>query len=227
MDRWLFADATAAIETSTSILAARDEIALLAAGEGLRPDGSLEADYEAAASRSELAALGERIDVSGAVLDEVAAAADAVEAPRDWLTAVGLDGEDPAGALAAARAAWEAGDLEAARRAAAEARATLADAPETGRTRVIAYGAGGTVLIVVLGGLVVAVVTRRREAAARRARAVAVAAAAQAAAPGAAWTVAPGALRDAEGPYATLPPDGLPGEPPGGSTSGDEGADRS
>ena len=33
-------------------------------------------------------------------------------APRDWLSSLGLDGEDPDAGLAAARAAWEAGDLE-------------------------------------------------------------------------------------------------------------------
>ncbi len=234
MDRWAFPDATAAIETATSILRTRDELARLAAAEGLDPDGGLEADYEAAASRSELAALDERADESLVVLGEVATAADAVAAPRDWLTDLGLDGADPAAGVATARDAWESGDVETARTTAAGAVAAMAAAPEAGRGKAIAYGAGGTVVVVVAMGLVALVVVRRRGNAARRARATASGTAGGGAAAGP-WLVpestpdlaGTGGLPDEVRPYATLPPDGPPGEPPGGPTSGDEGADRS
>ncbi len=230
MDRWAFADATADMQTATAILATRDRIAATATAEGLHADGGLEADYEGADSLSELATVEARADESLGVLSELAAAVDTVEAPRDWLTDLGLNGADPAAALASARDAWEAGDLEAARMTAAVAVASLAAAPEAGRTRVITYGLGGTVVVVAVGGLVLLLVTRRRAAAARRARA-----AASASSGGdrynAGWSEAgpsgTGRLPDGTGPYATLPPDGPSGEPPGGPTSGDEGADRS
>jgi hypothetical protein len=226
MDRWVFADATAAIETSTAILGTRDELALQAAAEGLAPYEGLEAEYEGAATRSALAALDGRVDESLAVLGEVAAATDAVEAPRDWLTGFGLDGKDPEGELATARRAWEAGDAAAARTAAAGVVAALAAAPQAGRTRVLTYAAVGLLLVVVVGGLVIMVVVRRRGAATRRALAAAGRAGTGSAAP-AAWTGGAGSLAEGAGPYATLPPDAPPGEPPGGPASGDEGADRS
>ena len=234
MDRWAFADATDDIETATAILEARDRIAAAAAAEGLDPDGGLEVDYESADSLAELATLEARAGESFAVLGELAAAADAVAAPRDWLTDLGLDGEDPALGLQSARDAWEAGNLEAARSTAAASVATLAAAPEAGRSKAIAYGAGGTVLVVVIAGLVALIVARRRAHVGRRALAEApvpspvqppgVAQAGTDEGPG------PGGTGDHPawaGPYATLPLDGPPGEPPGGPTSGDEGADRS
>ncbi len=220
LDRWDFNEATATIEQATGVLALRDAIVAAAADEGLTPDGALETGYEAATSRAELAVLGERARESLTVLGDVAAAADAVAAPRDWLEDLGLEGIDPGAGVVAARAAWEDGDLEAARTAAAGAVAQVAAAPEAGRTKALTYAAGGTVVVLTLLLLVVVVAMRRRGSAARRARA--------AAAGAALWPVpGAGSLTDVTRPYATLPPDGPPAEPPGGPPSGDEGADRS
>jgi hypothetical protein len=234
MDRWAFEDAEAAIETATAILGTRDDIGEMATAEGLATDGGLEAAYESAGSRSELAALDERAGESLEVLGEVAAAADVVETPRDWLIDLGLDGADPAAALETARDAWEAGDVEAARTIAAGAVATLAAAPEAGRGKAIAYGAGGTAAVVVLAALIALVVVRRRASARRRARATAWTRSAPAPSwePGSAGVVladraGTGSPPAGAGPYATLPPDGPPAVPAGGPTSGDEGADRS
>jgi hypothetical protein len=222
MDRWAFADATADMDTATAILATRDRIAAMATAEGLVTGRGLEADYEAADSLADLAVLERRADDSLTVLGEVAAAADAVAAPRDWLTDIGLDGADPAASLAAARSAWEAGDVDAARSTAAAAVASLAAAPEAGRTTVITIGLAGTGGVVVAGGLILLLVMRRRRGAARRARAAAlVAFPGGSSGAGSSGSGAPGAgsVPDGAGPYATLPPDGPPGEPPGGPTS--------
>ncbi|HYO42774.1 MAG TPA: hypothetical protein VES19_06195 [Candidatus Limnocylindrales bacterium] len=234
MDRWTFADATGAMETAASILATRDEIGALADAEGLDAGDGLRDGYEDAASVSELAVLDERARVDLVVLGEVAAAADAVEAPRDWLTDLGLDGADPAAALGAARNAWEAGDVEASRATAADAVATLAAAPAAGRTKAITYGAGGTALVVVVVGLIAIVVVRRRGAEAHRV--LPAASTPPGGGPevpwrtdpeGAGWTDHAARPPAPPGPYATLPPDAPPADPPGGPPSSDEGAERS
>jgi len=219
MDRWDFNDATTTIEQATAILATRDEIAAAAASQGLGPDGSLEAAYQAATSRAELAVLGERAGASLAVLGDVAGAAEAVAAPRDWLTDLGLDGVDPGAGVATARDAWQRGDLDAARVAATDAAARITAAPAAGRTKAMTYATLATVVVLALLLLLLLIVLRRRGTAGRRARAAAAAAAVADAGTG----PRPEWVR----PYATLPPDGPPGEPPGGPTSGDEGADRS
>ena len=94
-----------------------------------------EADYQDAGSIAELAVVADGAVRSLAVLRQVAGASDVAEAPRDWLTEVGLEGADPASEVAAARAAWERADLEAAEAAAGDAVARLAAAPEAGRRR--------------------------------------------------------------------------------------------
>ena len=87
-------------------------------------------------------------------------------------------------------------------------------APEAGRTKVLTIGGGVTLALVLLVAFAVLLV-RRRNGAARRLRASAMAAAGAATPPDDSW------------PYATLPPDGHPAEPPGRPPSGDEGADPS
>ena len=217
LDGWDFNGATATIEDATQVLGTRDEIAALAAEEGLEPPDRPEEDYEEAGSSGELALVGERAEESLAVLVELAEASDTVAAPRDWLTDLGLDGTDPAEGVAAARDAWEAGDLATARTASAVALASLAAAPEGGRNRAIVVGGVVTLVLSLLLFLVVFIGWRVRPAG-RRDRAMAVSSAVvhdAAASPGGAW------------PYATLPPDGPPVGPAGGLPPGGEGADRS
>jgi hypothetical protein len=214
MDGWDFDDASEAMDRSVDVLAVRDEIAGLAGAEGLEPPVGPEADYQDAGSVAELAVAKEGADRSLAVLEQVAGAADAVEAPRDWFTDVGLDGVDPASDVAEARDAWEGADLEAAEDAAASAIARLAAAPEAGRTKVLTIGFGVALALVILVALALLLV-RRRRGAGRLARATTLAIAGA------------GTPLEAAGPYATLPPEGPPAEPPGRSPSGHEGADPS
>ncbi len=214
MDRWDFEDAREAMDRAADVLAVRDEIAEAAAREAMEPAAGPEADYQDAGSIAELAVAEEDADRSLAVLRQVAGASDAVEAPRDWFTEVGLDEADPASGVAAARDAWERADLEAAGIAAAGVVELLRTAPEVGRTKVLTFGAGAVLALVILAAMAVFLV-RRRNGAARRSRAAAMA------------TAGAGTPPDPSGPYATLPPEGRPAEPPGRPPSGDEGADPS
>jgi hypothetical protein len=214
MDRWDFDGATVAMDLAADVLAVRDDIAAAAAAEDLEPAQGPEADYQDAGSVAELAVAEEDADRSLAVLQQVARASDIAEAPRDWFTEVGLDEADPASEVAVARAAWERADLEAAEIAAAGVVEQLRAAPEAGRTKVLTIGAGAGLALVILAAMAV-IVVRRRSGTARRSRAAATAAAGT------------GTPPDLSGPYATLPAEGPPAEPPGRPPSGDEGADPS
>jgi hypothetical protein len=207
LDEWDFGDAADVMDGAERVLASRDAIETLAAAEGLVPGPRLESDYEDSRSEAEINVVVVEAAESLETLQAIAAAGDAAEAPRDWLTSWGLDGTDPAAGVAAAGAAWEAGDLEAARTAAASVVATLAAAPDAGRSKAIA--AALLVALAVLILLLIIVVLARR----RRNRWVPVTVSA-----------VPG-LPESRRPYATLRPDGFPAEPPGGPAPGDEGAD--
>lgn len=201
MDAWTFDGARGAMDRAATVLDRRDGLVSAATAEALVPADDLEAAYEAAASVPELDAALALADATTTSLDSVIAAADAAEAPRDWLTSLGLDGEDPEGDVAAARAAWQAGDLEAATAEAAAAVAALAAAPGNGRTKVLVVGGGGVGAVVLLWAVVL--VRRRRQAP----------------------TPAP---EEPAGPYATLRPSGPPGAVPDAPLRPhDEGADRS
>ncbi|HEY5435328.1 MAG TPA: hypothetical protein VIK13_08840, partial [Candidatus Limnocylindrales bacterium] len=201
MDAWAFDRAGEAMGQADAVLAKRDGMMVVATGEGLTPPGTLEAAYEGAASTTGLDDALALADTTATSLDEVATARTAVEQSRDWLTSLGLDGEDPDAALTAARAAWQAGDLEQATVLADEAVGALADAPGNGRTRVLVVG-GGAAGVVLLLGLTVVVVGRRR----RRS------------------TVT--VLEGATDQYATLRPSGPAGTAPDAPQPHDEGADQ-
>jgi hypothetical protein len=179
----------------------RDEMMVVAAGEGLAPANTLEAAYEGAASTAGLDGALALIDATATSLDEVVAAHTAAERPRDWLTSLGLEGEDPDAGLTAARIAWQAGDLEQATVLADETVAVLAAAPGNGRTKVLVVG-GGAVGVVLVLGLAVVVVGRRR----RRP------------------TLA--TLAGTGDRYGTLRPSGPAGAAPDAPQPHDEGADR-
>ena len=202
MDGWTFDSAGEAMNQARIVLLRRDELAAAAAAEGLTPDDDLEAAYEGAGSAIALDAALALAEDTASSLHEVIAAADAAEAPRDWLTSLGLDGADPEGELTAARAAWQAGDLDAATAGADATVAALAAAPGNGRTKVLVVGGGAAGMVILLG---VVVLARRR-----RHGPVPVPA-------------EPG------GPYATLRPNGPPGAVPDAPPQphDDEGADRS
>ncbi|HEX4897904.1 MAG TPA: hypothetical protein VFV53_06040, partial [Candidatus Limnocylindrales bacterium] len=75
-----------------------------------------------------------------------------------------LIGETPRGGYEAATAAFEAGDLEAAKASARSAVALVTEAPRVGRERLLA-AVGIAVAIILLVGLVVALRRRRRSGA--------------------------------------------------------------
>jgi hypothetical protein len=203
MDGWRFGPATDGMDAATTVLEARDEVAAVADAQGLRPPSQVESRYQDADTAAELAVLGDELRSSTDALHHLGAASGSVAAPRDWLTELGLDGQDPAASLAAARTAWERGELDAATAGADAAVAMLAAAPEAGRSRATTIGLGIGVVVVVLLLVLAALVARRR----RRH------AAAHRAAP-AGWPA----------PYATLPPDGPPSGPTPAPSPRDEGA---
>ncbi len=207
LDRWRFDAAAAAIARSEAILELRDELSLLAASVSLAPDPAFEARYQDAGSVAELNVLADAVANSLAVLDEVVAARDAARGPRDWLADWGLGDVDPAASAAAAGSAWQAGDLEGARAAAAGVADTLASAPEAGRNKAVLAGGAGTAALLLLA-LGVAVLARRRS----RPEPVMSRPAPE----------TPGVVNRS---YATLPPDGPAVEPPGEPPSADAGAD--
>ncbi len=207
LDEWDFSDAVDTIDGAERVLATRDAIAALAADEGLVPGPALEADYQDAGSEAEVNVVVDEAARTLDALEAIAAAGDAAAAPRDWLTSWGLDGTDPTAGVAAAGNAWEAGDLDTARTAAAGVVAVIAAAPDAGRSKAIVAALLVVLVVLVLLLVVVALVRRSRR---RPAPAIVLPAA---------GSPVPG------GPYATLPPDGPPAEPAGGPAPGDEGAD--
>ncbi len=160
LDAWRFDDADARMDEARTIVVQRDATEQLATANGLTIPGDLETSYESAGSEAALAATAALATNTQSSLASVVEASTAVAAPRDWLTNLGLGGKDPDGEVAAARAAWESGDLATASTQAALASATIGVAAEAGRGRAILVG-GGIVVVVVLLLVVLALVVRR------------------------------------------------------------------
>ena len=174
MDGWQFAEAEGGIAAATVILDDRTSIDTLAADAGLDAPTGLESEYEAAATTDDLRAVAADAAETAASLKTVTAATEALSAPRDWLTELGLQGKTPDADLAAARAAWEAGDAAGATTLATTAAATVAVAGDAGRSRAMLAGSlVGLILVLV----VVIALGRRRAGRRRAARAAAFAAA--------------------------------------------------
>lgn len=162
LDDWSFDRADARIAEAQAILDQRDATVALAAANDLTPPDDLEGAYEAADSEADLAAASALATNTQASLQMVVAAEAAADAPRDWLTDLGLSGKDPDGDLAVARTAWEAGDLETAANRAGLVTGTLAVAAEAGRGRAIVIGGGATVVVLLLAILLVVAMLRVR-----------------------------------------------------------------
>jgi hypothetical protein len=162
MATWDWAAARKEMADARAVLALRDQLAAEASAAGLTAPSGLEALYEGATqSFDDATGLAARqLDA----LHALAAASAVLAAPRDQFTQWGLDGvTQPETQLAAADAAWTAGDLDAATTGAAAAQATLAAAPEAGRTKAMTLGGAGAAGVVLLvGGTAVVVVRRRR-----------------------------------------------------------------
>ncbi len=158
MGRWEFGRATTTIAEATDILATRDQIAARAADVGVAPPGSLEEAYEGASEN--LDAVRELASAQLTTATSLDAASDRVAAERDIFTLIGLIGEDPVASLAAASAAFSAGDTATADAGAGSVDTLMAGAADAGRTRTLSVGVAGAGLVAVgVGG---AMVLRRR-----------------------------------------------------------------
>jgi hypothetical protein len=168
MAKWLFDPAREEIQAAERVLATRDSIAATAQTLGITPPTSLEDDYEYA--KDDLApvqaAADRELDIIGAIAD----ADRTVRAPRDvWMQLGLLGGVDPITRLDAARTAFGADQMPAAKAAATEARLLVDQAGNEGRNRLVA-GVQIAVLIVLIVAVIVIWSVRRRR---RRARAAA------------------------------------------------------
>lgn len=154
METWQFARAEELIGDAKSVLADRQQIALLAPVESLTPPTTLRAAFEgksvAAASleaRNELAALGAIVAARQGQVDSQGAA-----------RVVGLLGADPDADLAAAQKAFSQGDVVKAASLADSARSAWEGANGSGQARII----GGSALAAALLLLVLAVIVSPR-----------------------------------------------------------------
>jgi len=189
---WEFPAANAAMETAQSILDLRDEIAVAGAPIGLVAPDALRLDYETA--ESDLSAVLSDAQADLAAATAIVAAAEKIAAPRDIVTEIGLGGFEPATVLEAAKEAYRADRVAAARDSVGVAVDALDRAPTAGFQTVSGVAFGSVVI-----GLFVALVVVQRRRSRRRSDVPA--------AQGAVW--GPGVF-----PTATLPSQSSP-EPPG------------
>jgi hypothetical protein len=159
MSSWDFSEAKRRIPVAAAVLGIRDQVAALVAPIGVDPPADLRAAYEG--STDTMVAAQALADRELGAARALVAAETAAAAPRDMMTNVGLMGETPDAALAAARTAFQAGAPDAAARAELVA-AQIGAAPGLGRTRLI--GGIGTVVIVLVLLVVAAFVIPRRPA---------------------------------------------------------------
>ena len=114
LDGWRFDEAEARIAATRPAIVGQ-RAATDGAGDGERARAvptDLETSYESAGTEAALsatAALAANTQASPRLGHRRRAAA--VDAPRDWVTTLGLGGKNPDADAAAARSAWEAGDL--------------------------------------------------------------------------------------------------------------------
>jgi hypothetical protein len=153
---WTFGVATTRIRAAATLLDARDRIAAEAANLGVTAPTTLRTAYQTASTSLDAAA--GIADRELAELRALRAAADAVDAPRDALVALGLLGIDPAARLADVRAGFSAGADDTIARAASVAD-LIAGGAASGRQRLLVVIVGADALF---GLVVIAVVARRR-----------------------------------------------------------------
>jgi hypothetical protein len=203
MGDWAFTRATTAMDEASAVLDLRDRVATAAGALGLTPDGALRTAYEGA--KESIAGASTIANAELAALAAIATAKAQAEASPDLVTQVGLLGATPRAGYDAARAAFEAGQLDQAGRSAQATTDLLAAAPAIGRDRIVAIGGAAVVLLLLL--LVVWLALRRRRSARRAlAPATATLAADPPVAPAPAGTVPP----DVEGGYGS---DDAPADP--------------
>ena len=158
---WQFGSATRLMDAARAVLRQRDLVAREVASAGLTPPDSLRRAFEgadgfaaaAAEAATELAVLGRIEDVAAGRIAE-----------PGLIERIGLIGLDPDASLAAARAAFEAGDLDGAVAAAAEAEAAWRAVPGMARGRLVSAAFLGLAILLVAGLLL----GRRRRRRSRR-----------------------------------------------------------
>jgi hypothetical protein len=195
MGEWRFDVAEKRMTEATAVLALRTQVGAAAGALGLESNGALKTAYEGATNGFNAAT-----SLAHGELDALAAIAEAkanVEAEPDLLTTIGLLGETPGASYAAARDAFQRGDVAGARASAAAAAALVTGAAAVGQGRLLLAIAVAIALLVLL--VIVAVAARRR----RRRRALALAALAGSFGSVVAGSLEPGATE----PYATLAAD--------------------
>lgn len=160
MRAWQFDAATSELHGLMSVIAQRESIAREAAAAGLQPPSALRRAFEGTAG---VAAGAAEAVTEQAVIDVF----DAVSAGRPTnpgaIAQIGMIGADPQAEIAAARAAFRAGDLDATINHAQSARAVWADAAAVGGRRVISAATMAFAIVVLLWLLV-----RRRRTPERR-----------------------------------------------------------
>jgi hypothetical protein len=166
---WDFATATTRIAAAEKVLDLRDRIAIVAAHVGLQPPAMLRTAYEAETKDlSPVLALATR---ELALVASIGTAGERARADRPPLTLIGLLGSDPDSELAAARAAFSKGDLDAADGDLAAMNGLLDGAIEKGRERVAIGGLAAAGVVAVGGAAIYGARRRRRRVALRRAAA--------------------------------------------------------
>jgi hypothetical protein len=162
MGAWTFDSAEKEIATATDVLAERGRIIAEADVLGLSPPATLRQTFEGSDAGALDAAVREAKDELAA-LNHVGVASRALGTKPDLIESIGLLGADPSADVAAAGAAFEAGDLPHAEQAADRAASARAGAASAGQLRVAGAGGG---LVVLAGGSFLVIRVRRRRAAA-------------------------------------------------------------
>lgn len=165
LEAWDFAAATDAMTTATGVLNARDAVRAAAAPQHLALPARIQTAYQDATTPDALAKDAADEQALRQALGAITSADAADSAPRDWLVELGLVGQDPGADLAAARAAWAAGDTATAAAKAASVTAAFAVAADAGRLRLVAIAAG---ILAVLLLVILAIAVVRRRAGRRR-----------------------------------------------------------
>ncbi len=158
MGEWDFAIARQRIAEAKTLLDQRDEIATRASALGLAPPPDLRTAYETA--RTDLAAAAALATRERSDLAALEAAADAVAGLRAPLVTLGLIGTMPEAGLADARAAFNAGLVDAGARAMAVT-VGIDGAAEIGRERLVT-ALGAIVAVVILVTAAILLIRRRR-----------------------------------------------------------------
>jgi hypothetical protein len=160
MGEWRFDVAEKRMTEAMAVLGLRTQVDEAAVALGLQPGDALKTAYENATD-----GLDGATSLAEAELDALAAIADAkakVEAEPDLVSTIGLLGETPSAPYAAARDAFERGDIETARTSATAAAALITGAAAVGQGR-LTLAVAITIALLALLALLSIAARRRRQ----------------------------------------------------------------